>query len=151
DEQRRYEQLAVWQRRRPGRRPWQALRHEPVAGGRLAVERIELLGGNPGNGGPELRGAACERRRRGAPGIAPGRTEPARVQALGEQVGWNPLVVRSGEEELVEPLPVAVACGVKRPRHVPVLAVRGVGDAVERQGVEELRPQVIAVNDGREV
>jgi hypothetical protein len=40
---------------------------------------------------------------------------------------------------------------MQRGRHVPEFAVRRVGDAVERQRVEQLRPELIAPHDGREV
>ena len=65
--------------------------------------------------------------------------------------GRVPLEVRGGGEEAFELLPVAAARRVQRRGHVPVLAVRRVGDAVERQRVEQLRPEVVAAHDGREV
>ena len=48
DEQRGDAELPVRLRRRPRRSPRQALLDEPVTRGRLAVERIELPGRNPG-------------------------------------------------------------------------------------------------------
>ncbi len=74
------------------------------------------------------------------------------MQTLVERGGRRvPLEPGGGGEELVERRSVTAASRVQRSGHVPVLAERRVGDAVERQRIQQLRPEVIAPHDGREV
>src|SRR5207302_6665790 len=76
----------------------------------------------------------------------------ARVQALVERGGRSvSLIRRRSGEEVVEQHSVAVARRVQRGGDVPEPAIRRVGDAVERQRIEQLRPEPIASHDGCQI